>query len=84
MKKEEIDEWFGNNFGGAMWETEYYKEYKYETDYYNMTYDEVTVWSDGKIDFRWEELYWGGSNYNSESFENFEDFKVFYENYKGY
>ena len=51
-----MNEWFKSNFGGVWIEGDLGKEYKYETDYYNMTYDRVIVWNDGKIDFSWEEL----------------------------
>lgn len=77
-----MDEWFGSKFGCVWSEGEWGKNYKYEVDYENGVWDSVTVWNDGKIDFSWEELYWGGTNYRNESFENFEDFKVFYENMK--
>lgn len=79
-----IDEWFGSKFGCVWSEGNWGKEYRYETDYENCVWDSVTVWNDGKVDYSWEDLYWGGRDYKSESFKNVEDFIEFYENLKEY
>lgn len=75
MKKEE---WFGMNFGSVCSEGDWGKEYR--VDDWERVWEEVTVWNDGRIDYSWVELYWGGENYENREFENFEEFKIFYEN----
>jgi hypothetical protein len=64
-------------------EVEWGVEYREMIDYAEYIFDEVRCWEDNDvIEFEWEEWYWGGREYKSESFDKFEDFAEFYENLK--
>lgn len=68
MTKEEFKMWFEANVGCF----DYTGEYRYETDYANCIWDYYQL-CENSIELRYEELYWGGSEWITKdfSFENF-------------
>ena len=78
---DKLKEWCS---GWEKWsEGEWGVEYRDMVDYAEYIFDKVRCWVvDDKIEFEWEECYWGGRDYKSESFDKFEDCVEFYENLK--
>lgn len=80
---DKLKEWCENNCWEKWGEGDWGIEYRELLDYANYIFDEVRCWKNSdEIDFNWEEWYWGGMDYRSESFDKFEDFVEFYENLK--
>lgn len=75
MEKDILIKWLENN----CWEKWSENEYRYLMNYAEYIFDWVYI-NDDKIELRWEEWYWGGIEYKSKDFDNFEEFKEFYEN----
>lgn len=78
MTREEFIKWFSENTGFSR-ESENSDDYwRYMVDYADYRFDYVEIESD-KVIYRWEELCWGGSNYENREF-SFEEFVEAYKN----
>ena len=75
--KKEIEEWCERN----CWEKWSNNEWRNLVDYGEYIFDRIYI-NDDKIEFSWEEWYWGGIEYRNEEFNDIEEFKEFYERLK--
>lgn len=76
MTKEEFIKWFDENMCFQRDGSDDY--WRYMVDYADYRFDYVEIESD-KVIYRWEELYWGGSDMREREF-SFEDFIEAYKN----
>jgi hypothetical protein len=73
----EIEKWCKEN----SWEKWSENEWRNLVDYAEYIFDRIYI-DDDKFEFSWEEWYWGGIEYKNREFDNFEEFKEFYNNLK--
>ena len=80
MKREDFINWLKNETCFGCWGVDDNDDnvWRYEVDYANGVWDTLNVW-DNNVTFCWEEMYWGGSNYNSKDY-GFEEFIEAYKN----
>lgn len=75
MKKEEFKKWFDEN---TCYESHGHDCYRNLVDYADCRWDEISI-DENSVTYRWEDLYWGGSNWEEREF-TFEEFIEAYKN----
>jgi len=76
MKKEEFIKWLEEKSGFSRNSSDD-NSWKEEMNYADYIYDYLDIEND-YVEFTWEEMYWGGSNINTNKYE-FEEFIEKYE-----
>lgn len=76
MTKEEFKKWFDVNTCYERDGDEY--SYRDMVDYADYRYDYISIEENSMV-YRWEDLYWGGSNWEEREF-TFEEFIEAYKN----
>ena len=78
MTREEFVEWFSSNtmFSKDGMFSDY--SWKYESNYEPLMYEYISI-DETTVEYRWEELYWGGSDWKERLF-TFEEFIEAYKN----